>query len=221
MTTAPSPVRLFVVDDSDLVRHGLRAVVALHRGERAVHVVGEAGSVREALAQILRTRPDVVLLDVRLPDGSGIEACREILRACPGARVLILTSFASDDLLHEAVIAGAKGFLLKEIDPPRLVDSVIRVADGLPVLSPDLADRMLDRLRKGQPEQPGGGLSVLSPQERRVLELVAAGYTNRLVAQALVLSENTVKNYLVSVFEKLNVQRRTQAAAIYLRQQRS
>ncbi len=157
-----------------------------------------------------------MLLDIRLPDGSGVTACRQILKSCPETCVLMLTSFASDELLYESVVAGARGYLMKEIQPRQLVDSILRGAAGQAVLGTDATERMMRLLRGGTGAAAATDLSQLTPQERRVLELVASGFTNKAIATELKLSENTVKNYLVSVFEKLRVSRRTQAAAIYI-----
>ncbi len=213
MAAAASTIRVLVVDDSALVREGLRAVLGTHGKNPRLEVVAEAGTVAAALTEAKRAKPDVVLLDIRLPDGSGLDACREIKRALPETRVLILTSVASDELIHQAVLAGAQGYLMKEIDPAGLVRAIGDAFAGKSVLTPEVTARVLRLLREGSPT--GGGLAALSAQERRVLALVADGLTNKEVADQLGLSDNTVKNYLVSVFEKLQVKRRSQAAARY------
>jgi DNA-binding NarL/FixJ family response regulator len=208
------PIRVMIVDDSTLVRHGIRSVLASHRDGRPLFVVAEADNVAAAVRAAAQHKPDVVLLDIRLPDGSGVDACREIIRRRPETCVLILTSFAGDNLLYESVVAGAKGYLMKEIDPAGLITAVINAAEGRAVLSTDVTDRVMRLLRSGPPPAVAD-LAKLSLQERRVLTLVAAGHTNRGVGEELGLSENTVKNYLVSVFDKLHVKRRSQAAALF------
>ena len=213
--TAPTPrIRVLVVDDSALVREGLRAVLATHGVDNRIEVIGEAGTVAEGISEARRLKPDVVLMDIRLPDGSGLEACREILRILPTARVLVLTSVASDELIHQAVVAGAQGYLMKEIDPHGLVRAIADAFAGKSVLSAEVTARLLRLLRVGA-HAPETTIAALSAQERRVLALVADGLTNKEVAEKLGLSDNTVKNYLVSVFEKLQVKRRSQAAAIF------
>lgn len=215
--SAPRPIRLLIVDDSRIVRAGLRTVLESARVARPIEVAGEADSVAAAVAAAARLRPEVVLMDVRLPDGSGIRACREIVQTQPDAAVLMLSSFGGDDVLYEAVVAGAKGFLVKEIDPQRLAEAVENAAEGRAVLTPDATVRIMRLLQGGAPAQAGAAIASLSRMELKVLELLAAGRTNRLIAEALGLSENTVKNYLANVFAKLKVERRTQAAALYLK----
>jgi DNA-binding NarL/FixJ family response regulator len=215
MSNNHEPIRVLIVDDSALVRHGIRTVLAAHRGERPVVVVAEADSVASAIRTAVQENPDVVLLDIRLPDGSGVDACREIIKRRPDACVLMLTSCASDNLLYESVVAGAKGYLMKEIDPLGLVEAIINAAEGRAVLTPDATERVMGMLRSGPPAA-AADFSKLSLQERRVLAMVAAGHTNRAVGKQLGLSENTVKNYLGSVFDKLRVKRRAQAAALFV-----
>jgi len=215
--SSPAAIRLLIVDDSRIVRAGLRTVLEAVRVTRPIEVVGEADSLGAAVAAAARLRPDVVLLDVRLPDGSGIRACREIVQARPEAAVLMLSSFGGDDVLYEAVVAGAKGFLVKEIDPQRLAEAVEDAAEGRAVLTPDATARIMRLMQGGPPAQASAAIGSLSRMELKVLELLAAGRTNRLIAEALDLSENTVKNYLANVFAKLKVERRTQAAALYLK----
>src|SRR5687767_995494 len=214
MIAAGSAIRVLVVDDSALVREGLRSVLGTQGKTPRVEVIGDADSVATAVDQTRRLKPDVVLLDIRLPDGSGLDACREIKGILPDTRVLILTSWATDDLIYQAVVAGAQGYLMKEINPEGLVRAIADAFAGKSVLTPEIAERVLSLLREG-PQSSGANLSALSPQERRVLALVADGLTNKEVGEALGLSDNTVKNYLVSVFEKLQVKRRSQAAAVY------
>lgn len=207
-------IRVLVVDDSALVREGLRAVLGTHGRQLRIQVVAEAASVAAALAEAKRVKPDVVLLDIRLPDGSGLDACRDIKRLLPDTRVLILTSVASDELIQQAVVAGAQGYLMKEIDPAGLIGAIGDAFAGRSVLTPEITARVLRLLREGT-QPTGSALETLSVQERRVLALVADGLTNKEVGEKLGLSENTVKNYLVSVFEKLQVKRRSQAAALF------
>src|SRR4051812_12644466 len=217
MTPTPPPLRILLVDDSELVRRGIKTVVNAQT-DRAMRVIGEAGSVAEALAECGRLKPDVVLMDIRLPDGSGLDACRQILQRWPETRVIVLTSHSNDNFVYEAVTAGVHGYLMKEIDPAGLVLALQNVAAGRPILDPDTTARMLGMLRNQYSKNKKTDLSVLSPQERRVLALVAAGKTNKEIAEELVLSENTVKNYLVNVFEKLQIKRRSQAALFYVQQ---
>ncbi|MBI5770183.1 MAG: response regulator transcription factor [Verrucomicrobia bacterium] len=216
MSNPATPIRVLVVDDSALVRHGIRAALATQLGPRPVQVAAEADSVASAVRLATETKPDVVLLDIRLPDGTGIDACREITQRLPETAVLMLTSFAGDALLYDSVVAGAKGYLMKEVDPAGLLDAITRAAEGRPVLTPDVAAKVMQMLRSGPPAATEADLSKLSLQERRVLALVATGRTNRAIGDELGLSENTVKNYLVNVFEKLRVKRRSQAAALFI-----
>lgn len=214
--TPTAPTRILLVDDSELVRRGIKSVLATQT-ERPMTVVAEAGTVAEAITACRQHKPDIVLLDIRLPDGSGFDACRKILQEEPRTRIVVLTSYSNDNFVYEAVTSGAQGYLMKEIDPVGLVQAVQDVAAGRSILDPDVTSRVLRLLRTGGADQ-ATDLSVLSPQERRVLALVADGLTNKQVGEKLGLSENTVKNYLVSVFEKLQVKRRAQAAAIFVQQ---
>jgi len=209
------PIRIMLVDDSELVRRGIKTVLAT-QAEPPLRVVAEAGSVADAVAEALRHKPDIVLLDIRLPDGSGFDACRRIVERLPETRIIVLTSYSNDNFVYEAVTSGAQGYLMKEIDPAGLVQAVLDVAGGRSILDPDVTSRVLRLLRGGN--EHTSDLSILSTQERRVLALVAEGLTNKQVGEQLNLSENTVKNYLVNVFEKLQVKRRAQAAAIYVQQ---
>jgi len=215
-----SPIRILLVDDSELVRRGIKSVLSAAT-EPPMRVVGEAGSVAAAVAACLRHKPDVVLLDIRLPDGSGLDACRQVLQRLPDTRVLVLTAHSNDHLVFEAVTSGVQGYLMKEIDPAGLVQAVQDVAAGRSILDPEATSRVLRLLRDGGAGGGGDELSLLSSQERRVLALVAEGLTNKQAGEKLRLTENTVKNYLVSVFEKLKVKRRAQAAAIFVQQAKS
>lgn len=211
-----APIRILLVDDSELVRRGIKTVLSA-QSDPPMRVIGEAGSVASAVAECLRLKPDIVLLDIRLPDGSGFDACRQILQKLPETRIVVLTSYSNDNFVYEAVTAGAQGYLMKEIDPAGLLQALLDVSAGRSILDPDATSRVL-RLLRGGGTEAGGDLSILSTQERRVLALVADGLTNKQVGEQLGLSENTVKNYLVNVFEKLQVKRRAQAAAIYVQQ---
>jgi two-component system, NarL family, response regulator DevR len=213
--TLTTPIRILLVDDSELVRRGIKTVLGTQTSP-PMRVIGEAGNVAEAVAESVRHKPDIVLMDIRLPDGSGFDACRQILQRLPDTKVVVLTSYSNDNFVYEAVTAGAQGYLMKEIDPAGLVQAVQDVASGRSILDPDATSRVLRLLRGGGDQ--GADLTSLSTQERRVLALVANGLTNKQVGEQLGLSENTVKNYLVNVFEKLQVKRRAQAAAIYVQQ---
>jgi len=214
---AAHPVRLLIVDDSPLIRAGLRAVLEEHD---EVTIVGEAGTAAAGLAAVLQHKPDVVLLDLRLPDQPGLSACRDILARRPGTRVLILTSATDERNVHEAIAVGAHGYLLKENDGAALVAAITRVAAGHSVLDPSLADQMLNLMKRGQEPAPTDRLAILSPQECRVLAQIAAGLTNKEAGVQLGLSEKTVKNYLANIFAKLNVTRRSQAAAVFVQESR-
>jgi two-component system, NarL family, response regulator DevR len=206
-------VDLMLVDDSAVVRAGLRSLL---EGERTIAIVAEAGTVKEAAEASIRIRPDVVLLDIRLPDGSGFDACRTILRRHPNARVIFLTSVADDALVEQAIRAGAHGYLLKEIDAGGLIRAIQDVAAGKSILDASVTSSVLQLVKSGGLRDP---LASLSPQERRVVALIADGKTNKEIGSELGLSEKTVKNYLSRVFEKLNVSRRAQAAALYAKDQ--
>lgn len=207
-----SSIRLLLVDDHEIVRMGLRELFNRSDG---IEVVGEAGSVADALAEATRLKPDVILMDVRLPDGSGVEACRDILAACPDTHVLYLTSYQDDEAMLSAVFAGAHGFLQKEIGGDALVRAVKEVGAGHSILDPAATRVIIEQMRSlSTPEAAREG-DPLSPQEQRVLALVAQGKTNKEIATDLGLSDKTVKNYLSNVFQKLRVHRRSQAAVIF------
>ncbi|MCC6140306.1 MAG: response regulator transcription factor [Nitrospira sp.] len=205
-------IRLLLVDDHEVVRVGLRTVLTQHDH---VAVIGESATAAGAVLDAARLKPDVILLDVRLPDGSGVDACREILAAHPQTRVIFLTSYADDDSVLAAVLAGAHGYVLKEIDSAALLRAVQAVAEGHSILDPSVTERALKWLREIGTGSAPPGTEPLSPQEERVLALVAEGQTNKEIATALNLSDKTVKNYLANVFQKLRVTRRTQAAAFF------
>jgi len=196
-------VRLLLVDDHQMVRAGLRALLA---DEAELQVVGEAGSVAEAIAAAESLLPDLILMDLRLPDGSGVEACREILSAAPGIRILFLTSHSDEQAIESTLLAGARGYLLKDIGHQALVRAIRDAVAGRPVLDSVLARPVARRLEKSE---------ALSGQERRILALVVEGKTNKEIAALLKLSDKTVKNYLSNAFQKLQVTRRAQAAALF------
>jgi two-component system response regulator DevR len=209
-------VRIVLIDNSEIVRRGVKSVLSTTRCDTPMQIVAEAGTVAEGVAACERLQPNVVLLDIRLPDGTGFDACRQILQKSPKTRVVMLTAHSNDNLVYDAVTAGAHGYLMKEIDAAGLVQALQDVASGRSILDPEATGRVLRLLRGGTHGEHGPDLSILSAQERRVLALVAEGHTNKQAGAQLGLSENTVKNYLVSVFEKLQVKRRAQAAAIYV-----
>jgi len=212
-----SEIRVMLVDDHEIVRQGLRSL--LERREN-LRVVAEAGTVEEAVAAAAETQPDVVVMDVRLPDGTGIEACREIRAARPETRVLMLTSYADDEAVYAAILAGAASYMLKQTRGRELVAAIEAVARGESLLDPAVTQSVLTRMR----EMAGGGhkdkLSELSEQERRILGLIAEGKTNREIAATIFLSEKTVKNYVSTILSKLGMERRAQAAA-FLADQRA
>ena len=218
-TSLPPPrIRLLLVDDSALVRRGVRGLLEGKHRQAELVIAGEAGTVAEAITVARICKPDVILLDIRLPDGDGFEACRGILKDNPGVRVLMLTSFANDDFVHQAIVSGAHGYLMKEVEPERLIEAIVSLHHGESILGTGLVERVLDLVRAGRTggRDASTGLGLLSAQERRVLALVAEGRTNKEIGVQLGLSDNTVKNYLVNVFDKLKVKRRSQAAALWV-----
>jgi len=201
------PIRVFLLDDHEIVRDGVKALL---EGADGIEVVGEAGTAWEALARIPPTHPDIAVLDVQLPDGSGVEVCRDVRAAHPEVQCLMLTSFSDDEALFEAIVAGAAGYLLKQVRGTDIVDAIRRVADGQSLLDPTLTRRVLDRMR--EPPAEDERLARLTGQERRILALIAEGMTNRQIAERMFLAEKTVKNYVSNLLAKLGMQRRTQAA---------
>jgi two-component system response regulator DevR len=206
-TEAPDVIRVFLLDDHEIVRRGIADLLEL---ESDIVVVGEAGSAAEALRRIPATQPHVAVLDTRLPDGSGIDVCRDIRSAEPKIRCLILTSYDDNDAIFAAVMAGAAGYLLKEIRGASLVDAIRQVAAGKSLLDPAVTERLLSRLRDGEPQDER--LASLTEREREVLRLISAGLTNREIGERLFLAEKTIKNYVSGLLAKLGMQRRTQAA---------
>jgi two-component system, NarL family, response regulator DevR len=210
MTTEKT--RILLCDDHEVVREGLRGLVARQEG---MSVVGEAGTVAEAVEAAARTKPDVVIMDVRLPDGSGVEACRTIREARPETKVIMLTSYADDEALFASIIAGASGYLLKQTRGQAVVDAIIAVASGRSLLDPDVTGKVLERVRQGRGDDPA--LASLTEQERKVLAGLAEGHTNREISETLFLSEKTVKNYVSRILDKLGLSRRAEAAAFMAR----
>ncbi len=205
-------IRIMLVDDSEVVRIGLAAVLAQ---DTALDIVGQASTSGEAIALAQRLSPDLVLLDVRIPEEGGIEAGRRIKEALPNTRLLFLSAFADDELVRAAILVGANGYLLKEIDAKSLIGSIKRVAAGESILDPGLRSGVLDWVLRSVPTTAAAGHPSLTPQEQRIVALVAEGKTNKEIAVAMDLSPKTVKNYLHNVFEKLGIQRRSQAAALH------
>ncbi len=200
-------LRVFLVDDHEVVRRGLRALL---EAADDVEVVGEAGTAEEAVLRIPLANPDCAILDVRLPDGSGVDVCREVRSRCPDLVCLMLTSYADDEALFASVVAGASGYVLKQVGGNDLVADIRKVAAGGSLLDPKLVQRVIDRLREGPKEDPK--LAGLSPQERRILELITEGRTNRQIAEEMYLAEKTVKNYVSNLLAKMGMASRTEAA---------
>ncbi|MCP9212688.1 response regulator [Streptomyces sp. NEAU-Y11] len=208
-------IRIFLLDDHEVVRRGVRELLA---SEPDMEVVGEAGTAADALARITATRPDVAVLDVRLPDRSGVEVCREIRSRDESVHCMMLTSFADDEALFDAIMAGASGYVLKDIRGGELLAAVRDVAAGRSLLDPVATARVLDRLRGGV-AKPDARLASLTEQERRILLLIGEGLTNRAIGERLHLAEKTIKNYVSSLLSKLGMERRSQAAAYVARMQ--
>jgi two-component system response regulator DevR len=207
------PIRLLVVDDHQVTRLGLRALLET---VPQFTIVGEAGSVAEAIEAVNRLKPDLLLLDVRLPDGSGLDVCRYLQQSDLETKVVVLTSFADDELVLDAIEAGADGYLLKEIYGDKLVHAIQDVAAGKSILDPAVTRHVLSRLRRDAPPSSQSKLNLLSAQEKRVVALVAEGKTNKEIGIEMGLSDKTVKNYLSNAMDKLNLSRRSQAAALFI-----
>jgi two-component system response regulator DevR len=208
--TDAGPLRLLIVDDHEVVRQGLVALLDRREG---FQVVAEAGTVAEAIEQAKRFEPDIVVMDVRLPDGSGIEACREIRAERPATRVVMLTSFPDEEAVLSAIVAGASGYLLKQIRARDLVTALETVARGESLLDPAVTEKVLERIRRIATGTYTDELAGLTSQEQKILKLVAEGQTNKEIAAEVFLSDKTVKNYVSSILSKLNLERRAQAAA--------
>lgn len=202
--------RILLVDDHEVVRLGLKALLEHHT---QFEVVGEAGTAREAIDQVSRLQPDVVLMDIRLPGTSGIEACEEITRQFPDTRVIMLTSYAEDEMLFSAIRAGASGYVLKQISSEDLVKALEAVGRGEALLDPAVTQRVFQEVRRAVKEEEASAFVNLSQQEKHVLLLVSEGKTNREIAKALFLGEGTVRNYVSSILSKLGVSNRAEAAA--------
>ncbi|NYI05315.1 DNA-binding NarL/FixJ family response regulator [Allostreptomyces psammosilenae] len=211
-------IRVFLLDDHEVVRRGVHELLC---GEPDIEVVGEAGTAAEALNRLPATRPDVAVLDVRLPDGNGVEVCREVRSQLPEVQCLMLTSFADDEALFDAIMAGAAGYVLKDIRGTDLLSAVRQVAAGNSLLDPVATGRVMERLRHGveSGERADDRVAELTEQEHRILELIGEGLTNRQIGARLHLAEKTVKNYVSSLLAKMGMERRTQAAAYVARRQ--
>ncbi len=200
-------IRVFLLDDHDLVREGIRTLL---ESDNVIEVVGEAATAAEAMTRIPLAKPDVAILDVRLEEGNGIEVCRDVRSAVPGMACLILTSYADDEALYASVMAGAAGFVLKQIKARDLIEDVKKVAGGASLMDPRAVARVVERI--ANPPETDPVLNSLSPQERRVLDLIAEGKTNKQIAEAMFLAEHTVKNYITGLLRKLKMASRTEAA---------
>jgi DNA-binding NarL/FixJ family response regulator len=209
MTTAPNVTRVLLCDDHEVVREGLRTLLSRRQD---IAVVGEASTMQEAIDAAAKARPDVVIMDVRLPDGSGVEACRAIREARPETNVIMLTSYADDEALFASIVAGASGYLLKQTRGQAVIDAIQAVAQGRSLLDPSVTGKVLERVRRGR-EQEDPAIASLTDQERKVVEQLAEGKTNREIGAALFLSEKTVKNYVSRILDKLGLSRRAEAAA--------
>jgi DNA-binding NarL/FixJ family response regulator len=208
-------IRVLLVDDHEVVRLGLRKLLGQ---QPSIVVVGESATAADAIRKTAELRPDIVLMDVRLENGSGVEACRDIVASGSKARVIFLTSFAEDESVLAAVLAGAQGYVLKDIDTASLLNAIRTVAAGQSILDPAVVERAIRWVQRLTSCPEGGGNKALSTQEERVLALVAEGRTNKEIAALLNLSDKTVRNYLTNVFKKLRVNRRAQAAALFVKQ---
>ncbi len=204
------PIRVLLVDDHEVVRMGLRTLLSRKGG---LEVVGEASSVATAIQEGARLSPHVIIMDIRLPDGSGVEACREIRASDPQAKVIMLTSYADEEAVLASIVAGASGYLLKQVRGQALIEAIETVARGGSLLDPSVTDKVLERIRRMERGGADEGLAALSERERRILALIAEGKTNKEIAKEVFLSDKTVKNYVSSILTKLNLTRRSAAAA--------
>ena len=205
--------RVMIVDDHEVVREGLRSLL---RRRQELAVVGEADSVASAIEEARKTEPDVVIMDVRLPDGSGVEACREIRSERPETKVLMLTSYADEEAVFASIMAGAIGYLLKQTSTKTLIEAIDRAMRGESLLDPAVTQRVLERVRSGKQDEDEE-LALLSEQEKKILDLIAEGKTNKEIAKEIFLSDKTVKNYVSSILSKLSLPRRSEAAAFIAR----
>ena len=212
-SSSPKKIRVLLVDDSPIIRLGLRSALEDYAD---IEIVGEAGTAIEGIAAVVQHRPDVVLLDLHLPDKSGIHVCRELLKLRPQTQVLILTSSNSERNVQDAMLAGAKGYLLKDNDGASLAAGLRAVAAGGAVLDPSMAGQLLNLVKRRPELDATEKLNQLSHQERRVVALLSDGMTNKQIGEQLNLTEKTVKNYLATIFTKLNIERRTQAVALFM-----
>lgn len=206
-------LKVLIVDDHEVVRMGLRTLLDRQGG---LEVVGEAATAAEAVETALATHPDVILMDVRLPDGSGVEACRKIRSAEPKINVLMLTSYSDDEAIFSAIMAGASGFLLKGIEAEQLYQAVISIGNGKSLLDPTLSQAVIDKVNAFCDGAPAPMTDVLSEREKEILKLIAEGLTNQEIADKTFLGNQTVRNYVSSIFQKIGVSHRTQAALYYL-----
>jgi DNA-binding NarL/FixJ family response regulator len=208
--------RILLVDDHDVVREGLRALLSRREG---FEIVGQAATAREAVTEAANTQPDVIVMDVRLPDGSGIEACRTIREARPETRVIMLTSYADEDAVFASILAGAAGYVLKQTRGAALADAIASVARGESLLDPAVTQKVLERVRSSNDRKEDDPLGTLTEQEHKILVLIAEGKTNKEIAEEVYLSDKTVKNYVSNILSKLNLRRRSEAAAFIARRE--
>ena len=209
-------MNILIVDDHEIVRQGLRTLLSR---QPDFQIVGEAGSVAEAIKEASATSPDVVLMDLRLPDGSGIEACRDIRSLNPDTKIIMLTSYSEDKAVLDSIMAGASAYLLKQIDSRALISALEHVHQGESLLDSAVTRSVMEKVRHSISHPQGSGDSVVSAREEQVLALIAEGNTNREIAEKLYLSEKTIKNYVSGILDKLNMSRRAEAAAYYVRRQ--
>jgi DNA-binding NarL/FixJ family response regulator len=210
------PTRVLIVDDHEVVREGLRSLLGRREG---MEVVGMAGTVAEAIAEAAKMQPDVVVMDVRLPDGSGIEACREIRETRPDTKVIMLTSYADEEAVFASILAGAAGYVLKQTRGNVLADAIAAAAQGQSLLDSAVTQKVLERVRKANERKEDDPLDALTDQEHKILVLIADGKTNKEIASEVFLSDKTVKNYVSSILNKLNLRRRSEAAAFIARRE--
>jgi DNA-binding NarL/FixJ family response regulator len=208
--------RILIVDDHEVVREGLRALLSKREG---FDVVGQAGTMEQAISEAARSQPDVIVMDVRLPDGSGIEACREIREVRPETKVIMLTSYADDDAVFASILAGAAGYVLKQTRGAALADAIASVARGESLLDAAVTQKVMERVRSASQRKADDPLDALTEQEHRILTLIAEGKTNKEIADEVYLSDKTVKNYVSNILSKLNLRRRSEAAAFIARRE--